>query len=103
MAWNGQKYQHQELIPKSITNFGWDGILPLRGMKKLSCFTKFKIKNVDGSYKIYRASPLYCSDSGGVSNVWYDWAIFNINEENIPYHILCFFNIKDNNMETNIC
>eukprot|EP00536_Pseudo-nitzschia_multiseries_P014738 jgi/Psemu1/40002/gm1.40002_g len=47
---------------------------------------------------LFPSHPLYCSDSGQLNSVWYDWALFDVNACEIPCQILCFlelYNLKE--------
>ena len=60
-------------------------------------FTVYKCKTKDLNDvlhdSVFCAHPSYRTDSGQVSRVWYDWAIFNINGNDIPCQILLFLKI----------
>ena len=58
-------------------------------------YTEYKIDNETKEKQIFRAHSSYRSDVGQISDVWYDWAYFKINNKNIPCQILCFFAIYD--------
>ena len=60
-------------------------------------FTVYKCKTKDVNDvlhdSVFRAHPSYCTNSRQVLGVWYDWAIFNINGNDIPCQILLFLKI----------
>ena len=90
--------------PNSIISFCCHHVLPITKSDTLYGFTEHRrIDQENGQQHIFRAHPSYQSTSGQATGIWYDWAMFQLEDETIPCQIMCFLNIdylKDNAMQT---
>ena len=90
--------------PNSIISFCCHHVLPITKSDTLYGFTEHRrIDQENGQQHIFRAHPSYQSTSGQATGIWYDWAMFQLEDETIPCQIMCFLNIdylKDDVMQT---
>ena len=90
--------------PNSIISFCCHHVLPITKSDTLYGFTEHRrIDQENGQQHIFRAHPSYQSTSGQATGIWYDWAMFQVEDETIPCQIMCFLNIdylKDDVMQT---
>ena len=93
MEWCDKRNKEKPSHPRAILDFATK-IMLMCTTDCMEGFTVYKYKTKDlkdqlhGS--IFRVHPSYRTNSGQVSGVWYDWAIFNINGNDIPCQILLF-------------
>ena len=50
---------------------------------------------MNGQKYLYRAHPSFRSNAGLKCDLWYDWALFNCTEGELPGQINCFLEIKE--------
>ena len=66
-------------------------MIPITTSFVLEGFTEhIRVDQLNNTKHIFRAHPSYQSTSGQANGVWYDWAIFELEEEMIPCQIMCF-------------
>ena len=51
-------------------------------------FTEYKKQNDDGTYQMFRAHPSYRSRSRQQRDVWYDWALFDLEKQGLGKYLL---------------
>jgi len=93
MVWWDSQKRDKPKHPQVVLQFCVENVMSVLKGNVISCFTEYNVpskKNQLG-YTKYRAHPSYCSDSGQVSGVWYDWAMFKIADKVLPGQILTFF------------
>ena len=93
MKWMRTENTHKPPFPSDVVKFCSNCMLPMIPSNHLSVHTEHRRYGHDGSKFMFRASPCYHHDSGQDSSVWYDWAVFDVDESPIPCQILCFVRI----------
>jgi hypothetical protein len=97
MKWSKARNNHLSRYPKEVLDFCCTKILPIVRTNELNGFTEHQRKNgTTNEKKIFRAHPSYRVDTGQTSGLWYDWATFDLGEEEpIPCQIMCFLYLPD--------
>eukprot|EP00536_Pseudo-nitzschia_multiseries_P009428 jgi/Psemu1/23153/gm1.23153_g len=101
MKWDKKKNASVPWFPSDVLKFCWDMILPAAGTSTLPGSTEHK------RYDDYRwmgllfcAHPLFKSDFGQLSNIWYNWANFQLDLldgrglQVYPCQILCLLHLE---------
>ena len=97
MKWLHTRNKSKASHPYDVLQFCCDNILPIIEQTTIEGFTEHKRKDQgDNLGYIFRCHPSYRSKTGQLSNVWYDWAIFMVDDKPIPCQILCFIELNDN-------
>ena len=64
--------------------------------KRLYAFTEHqRLDELSEEKHTFRANPSYRDDSGQDANVWFDWALFDMDDSQIPCQILCFIKLTN--------
>ena len=96
MEWKSKRNKDKPKYPSAVIKFCCKHVLPIVNRNDL--IVKTEHYRVDGDQRTYLfcASPSYRAKSSGQdSAVWYDWAIFALENGQIPCQILCFVLIED--------
>ena len=93
--WKTTPNKDKILFPKEVLEFCHIYVLPLTGKNSLDLYTKHhRIDKTSQKKHIFRANPSFQNNSGQDSNIWYDWAAFDMDEQSIPCQILCFVDLQ---------
>ena len=93
MEW--EDHSERALLPTEVVNYCVKKVLPCVEDIELMGFTEHQ-QCIDGCFSRFRAHPSFFSKNNLRCNVWHDWAMFQLseNEKPIPCHIACFLDIK---------
>ena len=97
MKWSKYRNRKKPFHPADVLKFCCDIILPIIQSNVVYGFTEHhRLGDDDGLKYIFRAHPSYRDYSGQACSVWYDWALFNLEEganDGVPCQILCLLNL----------
>ena len=90
MSWKASRDKDRVHHPDDIISFCCQYVIPITTSFVLEGFTEhIRVDQLNNTKHIFRAHPSYQSTSGQANGVWYDWAIFELEEEMIPCQIIC--------------
>jgi hypothetical protein len=104
MRWDSKSHKHRAVIHTAVIELVCEVILPLVSPLDaeeeacVPCFTEHK--RWDGTqHIIWRAHPCYRSKETHPKDVWYDWALWKLEDDFggelfIPCQILCFMDLS---------
>ena len=101
MKWVNSKNKKVPPVPPEVLQFICDEVLqtvePVRSIEGFTEHHRYD-PGYDQKY-FFRAHPCYRSEIGQTSNVWYDWAIFDVRignkpRQKYPCRIMCFLSLK---------
>ena len=97
MVWNEQRRRKGRAFhPEVVLTFCCEKILPIVKSTSIYGFTEYKRKNPDPQTDyLFRSHPSYRATTGQNNAVWYDWALFNVNDKHLPCQIMCLLDIGD--------
>ena len=96
MSWKSVRDKDRVHHPQDIIAFCCEHVIPITTSSFLQGFTEHRrCDYFNNTTHIFRAHPSYQSTSGQANGVWYDWAIFELEEKMIPCQIMCFLNINN--------
>ena len=90
MKWVKSHNRQKPVLPLEVVEFCCKFLLPITTNEFLDVHTEHSRHGLT-----FRASPAYRSNSGQDRSVWYDWAIFDVDQKDIPCQILCFVQINE--------
>ena len=92
MKWVSTCNKTKPFHPHDVLEFCCKHVIPLvPNESRIMGFTEHnRFDEMDDTKYLFRSHPSYRKDSGQVSAVWYDWALFSIDGKKIPCQILCF-------------
>ena len=92
MQWVSSRNKTKPFHPPDVLEFCCEHVIPLVPYEsKIMGFTEHNRFDESNNTKyLFRSHPSYRKDSGQVNAVWYDWALFSVDEKHIPCQILCF-------------
>ena len=94
MVWDEKRRRGQPTHNQSVLQHCVDKVLPLVKGDTLRGFTEHQRMDPSTGIKyIYRAHPSYRSNTGLKSSLWYDWAMFNV-DQGLPGQINLFLEIQ---------
>ena len=100
MEWTEQSNKNSPWHPDDVLKFVCDEVIPGLQSSSVTGYTEHKRYDRDRNMQLlFRAHPSFKSDSGQLSNVWYDWAYFQLDlgdlgQQVYPCQILCFLSLK---------
>ena len=105
MLWEDSRNKNKPPHPQQVLDFCCQNVLPLVHGLQVRGFTEhYRVGEDDGTQYIFRSHPSYRSDSGQTSSIWYDFAMFQIEDnKEIPAQILCFLDLSNlKNLESTV-
>ena len=95
MEWYDSRHNEKPSHPTEVLKFICDTILPIVEEDSLEGCTEHHRPDLANNIKYtWRSHPSYRTDSGQCDGLWYDWAVFDVQGQEIPCHILCFLRLK---------
>ena len=102
MEWEKKENNLKSHHNKDVLHFCCEQVLPLLSTDHVWGFTEhYRIGGEDETQYLFRSTPSFMSSGGQLCNVWYDWALFDVegdDNEGIPAQIVCLLNITSLNI-----
>ena len=102
MEWEKKENKVKSHHNKEVLQFCCEHVLPLLTTNHVNGFTEhYRIGGENNTQYLFRSNPSFMSAGGQLCNVWYDWALFDVDgedNEGIPAQIVCLLNITTLNI-----
>ena len=102
MEWEKKENKVKSHHNKEVLHFCCEQVLPLLTTNHVNGFTEhYRIGGENNTQYLFRSNPSFMSAGGQLCNVWYDWALFDVDgedNEGIPAQIICLLNITTLNI-----
>ena len=97
MTWIHSRNKQNTSFPPQVLRYCCENVLSIQKYKShIDGFTEHnRYDPLTKQNYLFRCHPSYRSDSLQVGDEWMDWAIFDIDEMEIPCQILCFIHVGD--------